>query len=98
MKMKMKTRARGRGRPPSRLKYIRRNYTDLILIGLVIVLSLMSGLYFGSAYGFNMTEDLEKESRLLAACMTFNLELPACNEIYGGIENGLNGTLGDGDG
>jgi hypothetical protein len=44
------------------------------------------GLWLGTVFGseFNMT-DFDKETRLLNACITFNLELPACDEIYGSI-------------
>ncbi len=84
MKKKQKA-TRGPGRPASRFKYLRRNYGDMILIGLVVVLSVMSGFYFGLASGFNMTEDLEKETRLLEACIAFNLELEECDMIYGSI-------------
>ena len=80
---------RGRGRPASRLKYLRRNYTDLILVGLIVILSIMSGFYFGAAYGFNMTDDLKKEQIIVQACMTFNIEAAECEMLYGG-------TPGDG--
>ena len=86
----MKTK-RARGRPASRFKYIRRNYGEMILIGLVVVLSVMSGFYFGSAYGveFNMTDDLRKEERIVQACIAFNIEAAECEMVYGG-------TPGDG--
>ena len=79
----MKT-PRGRGMPASRFKYLRRNYGDMILIGLVVVLSVMSGFYFGTASGFNMTADLEKEERIVQACIAFNIEAAECETLYGG--------------
>lgn len=38
-----------------------------------------------TGFNFNMTADLEKETRLLNACITFGLELDECDQIYGGI-------------
>ena len=82
---------RGRGRPASRFKYLKRNYTDLILIGLVIVLSIMSGFYFGSAFGFNMTEEQKQEERLVPVCQEINASkifieglAEQCAQFYGG--------------
>ena len=47
----------------------------LLLIAIAIAIS----------FGYNLTESMEKEDRLLQACIAFNLELPACDQIYGSI-------------
>jgi hypothetical protein len=64
----------------------------IVLSAIVFVSFFVGGLFglwlgtvFGSDYHYNMTDDLEKESRLLQACITFNLDLPACDFIYGSI-------------
>jgi putative effector of murein hydrolase len=71
------------------------NFAFMMGIIVGILIGFVSGIIYQvhTAHAFNMTEDLEKESRLLGACITFNLELDACNEIYGGTENSMNGTI-----
>lgn len=42
-------------------------------------------LVFG--YGFNMTEELEKEAIILDLCINWQIENDICGMIYGNINN-----------
>jgi hypothetical protein len=64
------------------------SYT-LIMMILAWVAGLMVGIGVGAywvlhAEGFNYT-DYDKETRLLNACIFYELEAEACQLIYGGI-------------
>ena len=53
------------------------------VVSTLIVLSLPN-LHNATVYGFNMTQDLQNEERILELCM-IDIQLDPCYEIYGGI-------------
>ena len=61
----------------------------LIFIGVTIDFD-NSTLKAATVYGFEMTEDLIEEERMLTLCIEWKIENNACGQIYGGID-GSNG-------
>lgn len=46
---------------------------------------LLIGIAVAVSFAYNLTEQMEKEDRLLQACIMFNLQIDDCNQIYGSI-------------
>ena len=65
----------------------------------MLLIAISIGMTFG-IFAYNMTQQLENETRLLNACIVFNLDLPQCDAIYGGTPESdvLPKAYGQGDG
>ena len=53
----------------------------LLLIGICSVMSLLM-----ATFHFNMTKQLDDESRLLDSCIHTDIQIPNCEMIYGSID------------
>jgi hypothetical protein len=69
------------------MKFDRTNVT-LIVIGSMILIGFITSSIFHISFGFEITEELEKESRILAECITLNITNEKCTMLYGDLENG----------
>jgi hypothetical protein len=59
----------------------------MAIVGVFIILVSMAVKFVAEAFSYNKTEEFEKESRLLNACIFYHLDSKACDQIYGGTEN-----------
>ena len=57
----------------------------IVCLSIVVIAALVNLVYADS--NFTMTERINKESRLLAVCIQFNIQNKSCDDIYGGTGN-----------
>jgi putative Mn2+ efflux pump MntP len=57
----------------------------MAIVGAFIILVSMGVKFVAEAFSYNKTEEFEKETRILNACINLNLQIPECDSIYGSI-------------
>jgi hypothetical protein len=59
----------------------------IMAIVAVFIIGVSAAIKFvaiAEGFSYNKTEEFEKESRLLNACIFYHLDSKACDQIYGG--------------